>query len=121
MNINLTQPLKRGIRLQLEEKKDVTTLPLRYERLLDFYYYCGHLGHLYHECVVFCTTKNAETSMDFKFKPSLKVKPPVEKRQNQNSDIDKGAHVNSSPNIGNHPSHSNPLDQSHRFTVPTTS
>lgn len=105
----------------MEEGEDVTTLPLKYERLLDFYYCCGHLGHLYRECVVFFITKNVETSMDFKFKLSLKVKPHVEKRHNQSPDIDEGAHVNSLPNIGNHPSHSNLPDQSHRFTVPTAS
>ncbi|KAL5787901.1 hypothetical protein ACOSP7_004850 [Xanthoceras sorbifolium] len=48
--IDITKPLKRVLRVSLEGSEAVSTLLLRYERLPDFCFGCGLIGHGICEC-----------------------------------------------------------------------
>ncbi|KAH9647987.1 hypothetical protein KPL70_025411 [Citrus sinensis] len=49
VSINITQPLERILFLKQEGETDIP-MPVVYERLLDFCYFCGIIGHQYKEC-----------------------------------------------------------------------
>ncbi|KAL5739724.1 hypothetical protein ACOSQ2_028904 [Xanthoceras sorbifolium] len=49
--VNVKQPLKRCPKVDVESTGKVTIMPLCYERLHNFCSLCGHLGHLFRECV----------------------------------------------------------------------
>ncbi|KAH9647988.1 hypothetical protein KPL70_025411 [Citrus sinensis] len=48
VSINITQPLERILFLKQEGETDIP-MPVVYERLLDFCYFCGIIGHQYKE------------------------------------------------------------------------
>ncbi|XP_015382712.1 uncharacterized protein LOC107175623 [Citrus sinensis] len=50
ISVNVTKPLKKILFLEEEGKKKIPMAVL-YERLLDFYFCCGILGHQYRECL----------------------------------------------------------------------
>ncbi|KAF4382637.1 hypothetical protein F8388_015465 [Cannabis sativa] len=45
VRINITRPLKRGLRVAIDEKGTNVSLPFQYEHLLEFCYDCGIIGH----------------------------------------------------------------------------
>ncbi|KAL5746204.1 hypothetical protein ACOSP7_027350 [Xanthoceras sorbifolium] len=45
VRIDITKPLKRGIRVWLEEFKTMITSPIKYEKLPEFCFTCGLVGH----------------------------------------------------------------------------
>ena len=49
ISINVTQPLKKVVFVQVDGNK-IPMLVL-YEKLLDFYFCCAHIGHQYRECL----------------------------------------------------------------------
>lgn len=51
VTIDITKPLRRGIKLRLSGDKEVWC-PIQYEKLPDFCYQCGKLGHSIRECDV---------------------------------------------------------------------
>ncbi|KAL5862157.1 hypothetical protein ACOSQ4_003453 [Xanthoceras sorbifolium] len=50
VSIDITKPLKRGIRMRLENFDSMITALIKYERLPDFCYGCGFIGHSFREC-----------------------------------------------------------------------
>ncbi|XP_073016147.1 uncharacterized protein [Primulina eburnea] len=50
VRINITQPLKKFIRIGKEGDLEDNIILLTYERLPDFCYACGRIGHSYREC-----------------------------------------------------------------------
>ncbi|KAL5752993.1 hypothetical protein ACOSQ2_023500 [Xanthoceras sorbifolium] len=50
VRIDITKPLKRGIRMRLENFDTMITALIKYERLPDFCYGCGFIGHSVREC-----------------------------------------------------------------------
>ncbi|KAL5778004.1 hypothetical protein ACOSP7_010930 [Xanthoceras sorbifolium] len=50
--INVQQPLKRGLRFAFGAEGEVCSALLCYERLPNFCFYCGCMGHLLRECHV---------------------------------------------------------------------
>ncbi|KAL5745637.1 hypothetical protein ACOSP7_026783 [Xanthoceras sorbifolium] len=50
VRIDITKPLKRGIRMRLENFDTMITALIKYERLPDFCYGCGFIGHSVKEC-----------------------------------------------------------------------
>ncbi|KAK0599138.1 hypothetical protein LWI29_002696 [Acer saccharum] len=50
VRIEITKPLKRFIKLAVDETEKVVIVPLVYERLPEFCYACGKLGHVLREC-----------------------------------------------------------------------
>ncbi|KAK3226138.1 hypothetical protein Dsin_006000 [Dipteronia sinensis] len=50
VKVQAKEPLQQSIRVDLLGSRKVTTMLLRYERLLDFCFQCSHLGHVMGEC-----------------------------------------------------------------------
>lgn len=50
ININVEKPLKRGTNVKIGSMAGKTWIPITYEKLPDFCYYYGKLGHVLHEC-----------------------------------------------------------------------
>ncbi|KAH9728008.1 hypothetical protein KPL70_008866 [Citrus sinensis] len=49
ISIDISQPLKKIVFLQQADGK--TPMPILYEKLPDFCFYCAHIGHQYRECL----------------------------------------------------------------------
>ena len=49
ISLDITQPLKKIVLLQQDEGK--IPMPILYEKLPDFCFYCAHVGHQYRECL----------------------------------------------------------------------
>lgn len=47
--LNLEKPLKRGTKIKIGQEK-ICWIPIAYERLPNFCYICGHLGHSMKDC-----------------------------------------------------------------------
>lgn len=52
VKINCKEPLKRGTNVKIGFMAEKTWIPITYEKLLDFCYCCGKLGHVIQECDV---------------------------------------------------------------------
>lgn len=50
INIDITKPLKRCLRVQLRDNLEVIILLVQYERLIEPCYKCGRIGHIYRKC-----------------------------------------------------------------------
>ncbi|KAL5819222.1 hypothetical protein ACOSQ4_023064 [Xanthoceras sorbifolium] len=51
VRIDISRPLQRCIRVDLDGSGKACTMLLRYERLSEFCFQCGHIGHATRECV----------------------------------------------------------------------
>ncbi|KAH7544060.1 hypothetical protein JRO89_XS15G0098100 [Xanthoceras sorbifolium] len=50
VNIDVSRPLKRGIRVSLDESEESVMLLIRYERLPEYFFGCGMVGHHVRDC-----------------------------------------------------------------------
>ncbi|XP_022156185.1 uncharacterized protein LOC111023135 [Momordica charantia] len=48
--IDITKPLRRGIKINIDGPMGGCWIPIQYERLPDFCYFCGVIGHSSHDC-----------------------------------------------------------------------
>ncbi|TXG70018.1 hypothetical protein EZV62_004953 [Acer yangbiense] len=69
--IDITIPLKRGLRVALGEDEKVIEVMICYEHLLNFCYFCGKIGHLVRDCPL--NTKNITDNSGFKFGPWMRA------------------------------------------------
>ncbi|KAK1592224.1 hypothetical protein Q3G72_021434 [Acer saccharum] len=69
--IDVTNPLKRGLRVALGDDEKVNEVMICYERLPNFCYYCGKIGHLVRDCPL--NTKEITSSFGFKFGPWMRA------------------------------------------------
>ncbi|KAL5756857.1 hypothetical protein ACOSQ2_021603 [Xanthoceras sorbifolium] len=67
VSIDITKPLKRGIRLRLANFDTMITALIKYERLPDFCYGCGFIGHSFRECYNSEVRKNIMEGVEPKF------------------------------------------------------
>ncbi|KAH7567864.1 hypothetical protein JRO89_XS07G0170200 [Xanthoceras sorbifolium] len=51
VSLDISKPLKRCIRMELDGSRKASTMLLCYERLPEFCFYCGILGHATRDCV----------------------------------------------------------------------
>ncbi|KAK0592137.1 hypothetical protein LWI29_013935 [Acer saccharum] len=82
VSVDITKPLKRGIRVWIEE----FGVMIQYERLSNFCFGCGVIGHVLREC----TTKHQELagkSQPLKYGAWLQAEPT---KQRQGSSSSKG-------------------------------
>ncbi|KAL5807766.1 hypothetical protein ACOSQ3_028457 [Xanthoceras sorbifolium] len=75
VSIDITKPLKRGIRLRLANFDTMITALIKYERLPDFCYGCGFIGHSFRECDNSEVRKNIMEGVDPKFGGWLRASP----------------------------------------------
>ncbi|TXG56744.1 hypothetical protein EZV62_018057 [Acer yangbiense] len=50
VSIDISKPLKRWLRLKLDKTENIVVVGLKYERLSEFCYVCGRIGHGINEC-----------------------------------------------------------------------
>ncbi|KAK2645059.1 hypothetical protein Ddye_020254 [Dipteronia dyeriana] len=65
--IDVNEPLLRSLRVDLLDNGKISTMLLRYERLLDYCFKCGCLGHSLLEC------KATDDDMDVKSEANLRL------------------------------------------------
>ncbi|KAL5826595.1 hypothetical protein ACOSQ3_018434 [Xanthoceras sorbifolium] len=58
VEVDVTKALRRGIRVLMGDPEEKVVVVLRYERLPNFCYFCGIIGHLVRDCT--CNTKGVE-------------------------------------------------------------
>ncbi|KAL5794688.1 hypothetical protein ACOSP7_003282 [Xanthoceras sorbifolium] len=75
VRIDITKPLKRGIRLRLANFDTMITALNKYERLPDFCYGCGFIGHSFRECYNSEVRKNIMEGVEPKFWGWLRASP----------------------------------------------
>ncbi|KAL5823861.1 hypothetical protein ACOSQ4_021761 [Xanthoceras sorbifolium] len=76
VSIDITKPLKRGIRMRLENFDTMITALIKYERLPDFCYGCGFIGHSFRECHISEVRKSIMEGAEPKFGVWLRASPP---------------------------------------------
>ncbi|KAL5854486.1 hypothetical protein ACOSQ4_004288 [Xanthoceras sorbifolium] len=75
VRIDITKPLKRGIRMRLENFDTMITALIKYERLPDFCYGCGFIGHSVRECHNSEVRKSIMEGFEPKFGVWLRASP----------------------------------------------
>lgn len=50
IKININDPIKRGTNVQIGSSDKLKWIPITYEKLLDFCYHCGRIGHVIEAC-----------------------------------------------------------------------
>lgn len=50
VKIDINEPIKRGTHVKIGSKEDTVWIPITFEKLPDFCYYCGKLGHVMQDC-----------------------------------------------------------------------
>ncbi|KAL5790678.1 hypothetical protein ACOSQ2_005566 [Xanthoceras sorbifolium] len=75
VRIDITKPLKRGIRMRLENFDPLIIALIKYERLPDFCYGCGFIGHAVRECHNSEVRKSIMEGVEPKFGVWLRASP----------------------------------------------
>ncbi|TXG70052.1 hypothetical protein EZV62_004987 [Acer yangbiense] len=73
VQIDISKPLKRWLRLKLGKADEIVVVGLKYERLPDFCFACGRIGHIIKECVDEEAKKGALEGSPLRFGQWLKA------------------------------------------------
>ncbi|TXG73888.1 hypothetical protein EZV62_002467 [Acer yangbiense] len=73
--IDISRPLKRWLRLKLDKSDNVVVVGLKYERLSEFCYACGRVGHGVNDCTDGDAKKDALDGSMAKFGSWLRAVP----------------------------------------------
>ncbi|TXG57565.1 hypothetical protein EZV62_015394 [Acer yangbiense] len=74
--IDIGKPLRRFLRVDVLGDGEETVMPIQHERLPNFCFYCGMLGHVVRGCPEICKQENVVVS-DFQYGSWLRVASPV--------------------------------------------
>ncbi|KAL5823584.1 hypothetical protein ACOSQ3_021568 [Xanthoceras sorbifolium] len=85
--VDITKPLRRCLKLDLDGTGKPSILLLRYERLPEYYFHCGQLGHTVRECLSVASTTE-ETNQNYEYGAWLRATSPVRVRRQQREDGD---------------------------------
>ncbi|KAL5823721.1 hypothetical protein ACOSQ4_021621 [Xanthoceras sorbifolium] len=80
VGIDVMKPLKRGLKVKLEDL--LVAAPIKYERLLEFCFACGLLGHALRDCDDETAMREALDGSSTKFGSWLRAAPPERVRPN---------------------------------------
>ncbi|KAL5787998.1 hypothetical protein ACOSP7_004947 [Xanthoceras sorbifolium] len=78
--VDTTGPLKRAVRITIEGMEEVKTLLLKYERLPEYCFHCGLLGHAYKECPKDNEVANSISNREFNFESWMRASSPIKTR-----------------------------------------
>ncbi|KAL5747085.1 hypothetical protein ACOSQ2_024382 [Xanthoceras sorbifolium] len=93
VEVDITKALRRGIRVLMGDPKEEVVVVLRYERLPNFCYFCGIIGHLVCDCT--CNTKGVEEAQ-YRFGVWMRANTFTPRDKGSRSfGGDAGRHVNS--------------------------
>lgn len=95
VQIDISKPLIRGFMLKSNGIKEDCWVTIRYERLLDFCFNCGCIGHMAKECLI---TQAKEGNFEFGawmrfqgfFRTTTKTDGPKKKEENPEGEIKEG-------------------------------
>ncbi|TXG60181.1 hypothetical protein EZV62_014754 [Acer yangbiense] len=85
IRIDISKPLKRWLRLKLEKSEGITMVTLKYERLPEFCFACGRIGHGIMECLDTEARKAAIEGNPTKFGAWMKAPIPEKSNSRSNS------------------------------------
>ncbi|TXG46396.1 hypothetical protein EZV62_028104 [Acer yangbiense] len=85
------EPLLRCLRVDLLGTGKVTTMLLRYERLLDFCFKCSRLGHSMRECTEEADVKEATSEANVRLNVWLRAVSPSKRFPGRNRGFDQGS------------------------------
>lgn len=103
--MDITKPLKRDMNYVCYENEKPVTLFFSYERLREFCYHCGLIGHSISECLEVKTPLTSLKDLELNFGPYLRADSPFMPRKTppQNSE----AHEHQAETASDVPAHEN--------------
>lgn len=82
--LDITKPLKKGVRVNLQGANTSAVLPIFYEKLLEFCIKCGCVGHLFRDCAEYNAMQPLEQgSCEFPYKEWMQANAVVDKTKNK--------------------------------------
>lgn len=72
--IDINKPLRRGIKIATGQKAS-KWVDIKYERLGDFWYYCGRLGHIDKDCSFITDDEGTSKELVYKYGPWMRASP----------------------------------------------
>ncbi|TXG48177.1 hypothetical protein EZV62_027471 [Acer yangbiense] len=85
------EPFMRCLRVDLLGTGKVTTMLLRYERLLDFCFKCSRLGHSMRECIEVRDVKEVTSEANVRLNIWLRAVSPSKRFPGRNKGFDQGS------------------------------
>ncbi|KAL5780526.1 hypothetical protein ACOSQ2_011263 [Xanthoceras sorbifolium] len=80
VSVDVLRPLKRGLRIRLEDSEEEQTLLLRYEKMPEFCFECGLIGHSFRECPSKNPQKDATDLIKHKYGTWIRASSPTKER-----------------------------------------
>ncbi|KAK2661323.1 hypothetical protein Ddye_007856 [Dipteronia dyeriana] len=76
ISIDINKPLKRSLRVDILDSGTITIMLLRYERLQDYCFKCGRLGHTMRECLVVDDVRDTKLEESLRLSVELRTSSP---------------------------------------------
>ncbi|KAL5760881.1 hypothetical protein ACOSQ2_019719 [Xanthoceras sorbifolium] len=73
VGVEIDKPLKRYLKTNIGEPNNVVVMLLRYKRLLEYFFWCGFVGHSFLECLHESNQTMEERSKQFRFEAWMRA------------------------------------------------
>ncbi|KAL2941778.1 hypothetical protein RDABS01_030128 [Bienertia sinuspersici] len=87
IHLDIEKPLRRGLKIATS-KGSSKWVDIKYERIGDFCYYCGRLGHIDRDCLTNNGEEDKPENMVYKYGPWLRASP-IKRYRSSHSESDK--------------------------------